>query len=63
MANQVHCLYCGAKFDEDLPACPDCAAPSHFQQKGFRFGGRRRFLLWFAAFAIATLLVAVWLPR
>jgi len=63
VSQQVYCLYCGGKMEDGEASCPHCQAPSHFQERGFAEGGRLRFILYFTLFAIAVLLVALWLPR
>ncbi|MEW8509181.1 MAG: protein nirD [Candidatus Thiodiazotropha sp.] len=60
---QVNCLYCGESFADDIKRCPHCGAPSHFQKRGFRMGGKQRFLILFVLFSMATLLIALLLPR
>ncbi|MBV2139258.1 MAG: protein nirD [gamma proteobacterium symbiont of Ctena orbiculata] len=59
----VNCLYCGESIAEETARCPHCGAPSHFQKKGFRVGARARFLILFVIFSLATLIVALLLPR
>ncbi|MEW8001198.1 MAG: zinc-ribbon domain-containing protein [Candidatus Thiodiazotropha sp.] len=59
----VDCLYCGESIADDVERCPHCGAPSHFQKKGFRVGARGRFLILFVLFSLATLVVALLLPR
>ena len=60
---KVNCLYCGAKVSDESDRCPECGAPSHFQQRGFGLGGRLRFLFYFFALAVAALVIALILPR
>ncbi len=62
MADQVECLYCGAKVPADRAHCPHCGAVSHFQQKGYRAGARRRFLVWLLLLSAFCLAMALWLP-
>ena len=59
----VNCLYCGSRIPDDCANCPQCGAPSHFQQRGYRLGARRRFILLFSLFALAVIAFAFWLPR
>ncbi len=59
----VNCLYCGATVPDEHAVCPECGAPSHFQKRGFRIGARFRFTLFFALLAVASILVALVLPR
>ncbi len=63
MADQVNCLYCGKKIPADVAHCPHCGAVSHFQEKGYRAGVRRRFVVWFIALVIVCGLMILWLPR
>ena len=63
MADQVNCLYCGKKIPADVAHCPHCGAVSHFQEKGYRAGARRRFVIWFIALVIVCGLMILWLPR
>ncbi|MEW8028705.1 MAG: protein nirD [Candidatus Thiodiazotropha sp.] len=60
---RVNCLYCGESIADDIDRCPHCGAPSHFQKKGFRVGGKGRFLILFALLSLATLVIALLLPR
>jgi len=59
----VNCLYCGAIVPDESERCPVCGAPSHFQKRGFRLGAQSRFLLYFAVLAVASLVIALLLPR
>jgi predicted nucleic acid-binding Zn ribbon protein len=61
--SEVDCLYCGARIPDDSARCPQCGAPSHFQQRGYRAGALRRFVLLFAILTIAAFVMAFWLPR
>jgi len=63
MADPVKCLYCGASVPADSSHCPTCGAVSHFQQKGYRAGARRRFLVWLLLLTIFSIFMAFWLPR
>ena len=63
MAGQVNCLYCGKQIAADVAHCPYCGAVSHFQEKGYRAGARKRFVLWFVALVVFCLLMVFWLPR
>jgi len=63
MMGRVNCLYCGELVGDDLARCPHCGAPSHFQQRGWRLGARRRFVVFFVLFALLVLAIALWLPR
>ena len=60
---QVNCLYCGQPIADDVASCPHCGAPSHFQQRGWRLGARRRFVALFVVFVLLVLAIALWLPR
>ncbi len=60
---KVNCLYCGADVPDEADRCPACGAPSHFQKRGFRLGARERFLLYFGILAVASIVVALLLPR
>jgi len=59
----VKCLYCGGDIPGDSSHCPHCGAVSHFQEKGYRAGVRRRFLIWLAILAAVSLFMVLWLPR
>ena len=61
--NRVSCIYCGETIPDDVAECPACGAPSHFQRKGFRKGVQGRFMLVFLLLALASLCLALWLPR
>jgi predicted nucleic acid-binding Zn ribbon protein len=61
--SKVDCIYCGARIPDDRAQCPQCGAPSHFQQRGYRHGTRRKFYLLFTIFTLAVIAVAFWLPR
>ncbi len=63
MADQVNCLYCGKRIPADTSHCPHCGAVSHFQEKGYRAGVRKRFVIWFIVLVIFCGLMIVWLPR
>ncbi len=63
MLQEVNCLYCGRDIPANVPVCPHCGAISHYQQRGWRFGARRRFHVLFLLLVIACLAIAVWLPR
>ena len=63
MADQVECIYCGARIPDDLPHCPKCGAVSHFQQRGERPHVRRRFLIWFWLLVLFSMVMMWWLPR
>jgi DNA-directed RNA polymerase subunit RPC12/RpoP len=60
---QVNCLYCGEKIAEDASLCPHCGARSHFQQRGWRPGARRRFVVLFGLLVVLCFAVALWFPR
>jgi len=60
---EVNCLYCGKGIADDCDRCPHCGSPSHFQQRGYRPGARRRALLLFSLFALAVIVIALVLPR
>ncbi|MET0110332.1 MAG: protein nirD [Candidatus Thiodiazotropha sp.] len=60
---QVNCLYCGESIADDIDHCPHCGAPSHYQKRGFRIGGREKFLIFFVVLSAATLIMALLLPR
>ncbi len=61
--SRVRCLYCGRTIADDQARCPHCDAPSHYQQRGFRFGARQRFVMFFVVLAVVVLGLALWLPR
>jgi predicted nucleic acid-binding Zn ribbon protein len=63
MAGPVKCLYCGGEVPEERSHCPHCGAVSHFQQRGYRAGVRRRFILFLVALAILSVVAILWLPR
>lgn len=62
-AGEVSCLYCGRRIPDDRARCPHCGAVSHFQRRGYRFGARTRFLVFFLLLTLSVLLLALWLPR
>lgn len=59
----VNCLYCGEPMADDVERCPKCGSPSHYQKRGFRLGARTRLILLFMALSMASLIIAIWLPR
>ncbi len=63
MDDPVECLYCGAKVPPDASHCPECGAVSHFQQRGYRAGVRRKFVIWLVLLTIFSFFMAFWLPR
>ena len=63
MAGPVKCLYCGAEIPEDSAHCPRCGAASHFQQRGYRAGVRKRFIIWLVVLTLFSLFMVFWLPR
>ncbi|HID46939.1 MAG TPA: protein nirD [Chromatiaceae bacterium] len=63
MADQVKCLYCGKKIPADSAHCPECGAVSHFQERGYRAGVRRKFIFWFVLLVIFCAIMIVWFPR
>ncbi len=58
----VRCLYCGRDVPDDLPACPHCGAPSHFQRRN-RLDVRRKFVIYFVVLTVLVLAIAFWAPR
>lgn len=60
---EVNCLYCGKRIPDDTAHCPSCGAVSHFQLKGFRFGTRLKFILFFVSLVILCGFFIFWLPR
>jgi hypothetical protein len=63
LTGEVNCLYCGKRIADDVAHCPSCGALSHFQRKGFRYGARLKFLLFFITLAILCGIFIFWLPR
>jgi len=63
MAGPVKCLYCGKEVPGDVSHCPHCGAVSHFQQKGYRAGMRRKFILWLVVLTLFSAAMILWLPR
>jgi hypothetical protein len=59
----VNCLYCGKRISDEASRCPHCGAVSHFQRKGYRFGTRLKFLLFFVALVLLCAFFIFWLPR
>ncbi|MCG8427292.1 MAG: hypothetical protein MI754_08060 [Chromatiales bacterium] len=63
MKQEVSCLYCGKKIPNDTANCPHCGAVSHFQERGYRSGAIKRFIILFLIVAISSLFFALYLPR
>jgi predicted nucleic acid-binding Zn ribbon protein len=63
MADQVKCLYCGKKISANISHCSHCGAVSHYQEKGYRVGARKNFLVWFVLLVILCAVMILWLPR
>jgi ABC-type ATPase with predicted acetyltransferase domain len=60
---EVHCMYCGKHIPDNVPECPHCGAPSHFQTRGNRPAANRRFIIFFIAVTLFCLFMVFWLPR
>lgn len=61
--SEVTCLYCGKRIPDDVARCPQCDAPSHYQERGYRLGARRHFVVWFVVLTVVVLFFAFYLPR
>ncbi|PLY14168.1 MAG: protein nirD [Sedimenticola sp.] len=60
---EVDCLYCGNRIPNDSAHCPHCGAVSHFQERGYRSGVRKRFIIFFIGLVLFCLFFAFYLPR
>lgn len=60
---EVNCLYCGERIADDVSHCPNCGAVSHYQQRGYRAGARRKFGLFVLILSVICIGLALWLPR
>ena len=61
--SKVHCMYCGAQIDDRLEFCPQCQAPSHYQQRGSSLAKTKKFILFFILLSLFVTAMILWLPR